>query len=112
MTDKARVFAALSAVGIPGVEDGWTVGKAPPLPWFTYSRRRGGITKADNRNYTRMPRFAAELYVKENDPALVAAFEDAVASLCPSFEPYEEWLDSEGCKQYRYEFTLLPEKEE
>ena len=112
MSDKDRVFAALSTVGIPGVEDGWTVGKAPPLPWFRYVRRKGGISKGDNGNYFIMPRFAAELYIKENDPALVAAFEDAVASLCPSFEPYEQWLDSEGCKVHRYEFTLLPNKEE
>ena len=112
MTDDERVYKTLATVGVPGTKDAWSVGKAPPLPWFVYERRKGGITKADNRNYHTMPRYTARLYVKENDPDLVAAFEDAVGSLCASFEPHRNWVESEGCMEHLYLFTLLPLKEE
>lgn len=111
MTDDARVFQALSAVGIPGTKHAWSVGKAPQLPWFVYWRNAGGWMFADGVNYQLMPRYVAELYVRENDPAIVDAFEDAVRSIGP-FTRREAWLDSEGCMQYRFQFTLPPEKEE
>ena len=93
MTDDARVFQALSAVGIPGTKHAWSVGKAPPLPWFVYWRSTGGWTFADGVNYQLMPRYVAEL------------------SIGP-FTRREAWLDSEGCTQYRFQFTLPPEKED
>ena len=111
MTDDARVFARLLTTGLRGTKHAWSVGKAPPLPWFVYYRANGGWTFGDGKNYYLMPRYVAELYVKENSPELVASFEQAVAALGP-FSYREAWLDSEGCTQHRWSFTLLPEKEE
>ena len=109
MTDDARVFSALKATGLKGTKFNWPVGKAPPLPWFIYFRNRGGEEFADNDNYFQFPRYVAELYVKENDPDLAEAFGRAVRTLGP-FSRREEWLDSEGCMVYRFQFTLTPER--
>ena len=70
------------------------------------------MTDPDANTYLPSPRYTARLYVKENDPDLVSAFEDAVGSLCASFEPHREWVESEGCMEHLYLFTLLPLKEE
>lgn len=109
MTDDARVFTALKETGLKGTKSAWPLGNAPPLPWFTYQRTRGGDIYADNDNYIEFPHYAAELYIKENDPDLVRAFRRAVRTLGPCSQR-EEWLDSEGCYVYRFQFTLTPER--
>ena len=106
MTDDAFVFTTLrDATGLPGTELAWPFGKAPSLPWFVYMHDRGGETFAENDNYHIMPRYRAELYIRENDPDLVKAFEDAVRSLGP-FRHRESWIDNENCQMHSFTFTL------
>ena len=121
MTANQRVFQALKSVGIPGTKVAWEDGHAPAIPWFTYGRNnkasghktKRGWLKADDVNYAEFPRYYACLYMKENDPELLSAFTDAVSSLDGAFDPKSEsWLQSEGCWEYRFEFTLLPERKE
>lgn len=109
MTDDARVYTALSATGLKGTKIAWPLGNAPPLPWFTYQRSRGGEIHADNDNYIEFPRYVAELYIRENDPELVEEFGRAVRTIGP-FSRREQWLTSENCMVYRFQFTLTPER--
>lgn len=112
MTDDARVYSALrEATGLPGTKYAWPLGSAPPLPWFVYYRARGGEVHADNTNYHLLPRYVAELYLAENVPETVDAFEEAVRSL-GTFTRRDEWLEGEGCMMHRFAFTLLPQREE
>ena len=105
MTNDDFVFSTLLAVGIPGTRSAWQLGKAPPLPWFVYVRASGGEVFADNDNFDLLPRYRAELYIRENDPDLIASFEDAVRQLGP-FRHRESWLADENCQMHSYTFTL------
>lgn len=109
MTDDARVFSTLADLtGLPGTRYAWPYGKVPSLPWFVYLRDRKGELHADNDNYYLMPRYRAELYLRENDPELVRTFEEAVATLGP-YRHREAWLESENCTMHTFTFTLTEE---
>ena len=109
MTEDALVFSTLTAMtGLPGTKFAWAYGSVPPLPWFVYYRDRKGEFIADNDNYFLMPRYKAELYIKENDPELVSVFEDAVSTLGP-YKHRDVWLDSENCTMHTFTFTLTEE---
>lgn len=109
MTEDALVFSTLSGMtNLPGTKLAWPIGDVPSLPWFVYYRDRKGEVHADNDNYFLMPRYKAELYIKENDPELVDAFEEAVSTLGP-YRHRETWLDSENCTMHTFTFTLTEE---
>lgn len=112
MTDDALVFTTLkSLTGLPGTKDAWPYGNSvhvPPLPWFVYRREKKGEFHADNDNYFLMPRYRAELYIRENDPDLVREFEQAVSTL-GSYRHREDWLESENCAMHTFTFTLTKE---
>lgn len=109
MTEDALVFQTLTGMtGLPGAKLAWALGEAPSLPWFVYYRDRKGELHADNDNYFILPRYKAELYIKENDPELVNAFEEAVSTLGP-YRHREVWLDSENCTMHTFTFTLTEE---
>jgi len=62
MSDPDKtVYSTLKSVGIPGTMFAWSLGGAPPLPWFVYYQARGGETFADNSNYHKLPRYRAAL---------------------------------------------------
>lgn len=106
MTDDAYVFRVLTEqTGLPGTKLAWPYGKAPTLPWFVYMRDRGGETFAENDNYHILPRYKAELYIRENDPDLVEAFENAVREIGP-YVHRESWIDNENCVMHSFTFTL------
>lgn len=105
MTSDELVFSTLSEVGIPGARNAWQLGQAPPLPWFVYVRANGGEVFADNDNFDPLPRYRAELYIREYDSTLVAAFESAVRKL-GTFRHRESWLADENCEMHSYTFTL------
>lgn len=104
MTPDKEVYEALSASGIPGTKVAWQEGMAPPLPWFTYQRKRKGEVFAENSNYSALPRYEAELYIRENDTGVREAFEEAVASIGP-YTAYETWIPTEQCLEVSYAFT-------
>lgn len=104
MTPDQHVFAILKESGIPGTKVAYQEGDAPPLPWFVYMRKRGGVTFAENSNYGALPRYEVELYQKENDPEIRQRLEDAIASIGP-FTFYEEWIPTEQCICTTYSFT-------
>lgn len=109
MTDDARVYSTLTAMtGLPGAKFAWPYGEVPPLPWFVYHKERKGEFIADNENYFLMPRYTAELYIKENDPELVRAFEEAVSTL-GTYRHRETWIDGENCTMHSFTFTLTEE---
>lgn len=105
MDSDDLVFSTLSEVGIPGTRSAWQLGKAPPLPWFVYLRANGGEFFADNDTTEPLPRYRAELYIRENDPDLVRAFEEAVRRL-GTFRHRQSWLAEENCQMHSYTFTL------
>ena len=109
MTEDALVFSTLTGMtGLPGTRLAWPYGGAPSLPWFVYYRDRKGEVHADNDNYFLMPRYKAELYIKENDPELVKSFEEAVSTL-GSYRHRETWIDGENCTMHTFTFTLTEE---
>ncbi len=110
MTSNERLFSRLLDV-VPGTYLAWPVGKAPPLPWFTYEREYGGHAYADNTNYALMPRYQVDLYFAENDPDLIAMFEEAISDL-GTYRLYNaDYIDTEGCYRHDYRLTLLPDNE-
>lgn len=109
MTDDALVYSTLTGMtGLPGAKLAWPFGTVPSLPWFVYYRDKKGEFHADNDNYFIMPRYKAELYIRENDPELVSAFEEAVSTL-GTYRHRETWLDSENCTMHIFTFTLSEE---
>lgn len=109
MTEEALVFSTLSGLtGLPGTKDAWPFGEVPSLPWFVYYRDKKGEFHADNDNYYLMPRYKAELYIRENDPELVTAFEEAVSTL-GTYRHRDMWLESENCMMHTFTFTLTEE---
>lgn len=112
MTDDARVFSTLKDLtGLPGTKRAWPYGskQIPPLPWFVYYRNKKGEVHADNDNYYLIPRYTAELYIKEDDPELVDVFKDAVKTLGPYRHHDGVWLESENCMMHTFTFTLTKE---
>lgn len=105
MTPSEEVYAALSGSGIPGTRMAWPTGKAPSLPWFIYMQEESGSFHADDRNYSSLPRFRAELYQKAPDPELEARFEQAVGSIGP-FVRYDDWSEKEDVAIAAFEFTF------
>lgn len=105
MSPDTYVFQALSSCGIPGTKVAFQEGGAPPLPWFVYMKRRGKDLFADDGNFSKIQRYRAELYQRENDPDLQDRFEEAVASLGP-YTAYEEWIPTEQCIVTYYDFSF------
>jgi len=105
------IYSELSRI-CSGTYVAWPIGKAPPLPWFTYKRSHDGEVFADNSNYSLMPRYRVELLMKESDPQLISDFETALSKI-GTWKLYEaDWLDSENCLYHDYRLTLLPNREE
>lgn len=105
MNPFVKVYQALSASGIPGTYIAYQEGHAPPLPWFTYMERRGREFFASDTNYSKVQRFRAELYQRENDPQLRETFEAAVASIGP-YTSYTTWIPTEQCLMTSYDFSI------
>lgn len=104
MTPDKFVFQKLKESGLPGVKVAWQEGHAPPLPWFTYKRKRGGDLFADDSNYSKLPRYEVELYQRENDPETRELLEERIAEIGP-FTAYETWIPTEQCLCTTYSFT-------
>lgn len=109
MTPEAFLMETLTGV-CKGTYIAYPLGKAPPLPWFAYSRRSGEESYADNENYARLPRFRVELLFKEHDPQLVRKFEEALSRLGTWKLYSSDYLDSENCLIHDYRLSLGLEK--
>ena len=107
MESDEQVFATLTASGLPGTKVGWPIGGAPPLPWFTYKRNKGGEVFADDGNWELMRRYDIRLYQKEIDDDERDLFEEHVAQIGP-FASYETWIPSEDCWETAYSVTYHP----
>jgi len=110
MTHDEFVYRTLSEV-CPGTKDEWPVGDAPPLPWFTFTHRRGGEVYADDDVYAELQPYQIELLYKENDPDLVSRFKVALRKI-GTYRFYDDgYLDSEKCMHAVFLITLQPDKE-
>lgn len=111
MTHDEALYRVLSDV-CPGRKYAWQTGQdIPPLPWFTYTPRRGSEMYADEGLYAVLPKYQVELFLKENDPDTVARFRDALSSI-GTFAVYDDgYLESEGCIHITFDFSLQPHKE-
>ena len=107
MTPDETVYSLLCESGLKGTKVGWPVGGAPPLPWFTYERRKGGEVFADDSNYAKMRRYDVDLYQREADEAVQEAFETALSTVGP-YACTEEWISSENCWVTSYTVTYHP----
>lgn len=103
------VFSVLTATGIPGTRMAWPLGKAPELPWFTYSMRQSNSFCADDTNYASIPRFRVELFEAVPDPETEGKIADAIASIGP-YERYDDWSPDEKCFITAFEFTYAKEE--
>lgn len=104
MTPNEAVYTTLSATGLKGAQSAWPIGAAPPLPWFVYYREDGGEVFADDSNYSKLPRFRAELWTSQNDETVRASFEAALSEIGP-FSTNEGWVPSENAYMVAYTFT-------
>lgn len=105
MTPNAFLYETLSKV-CKGTYVAYKPGKAPPLPWFVYTRRNGEEFFADDSNYARIPRYRVELLFEENDPVLVSRFEEALTEV-GTWKLYSaDYLDSEGCLIHDYRLSM------
>lgn len=100
----SAVFSTLLSSGLPGTKYAYPIGGAPPLPWFTYKRRKGGEIHADDTNYTRMYRYQVDLYQAEPDDEVRDAFEETLLRLGP-FDSHEVWIPTENCWETSYTLT-------
>lgn len=107
MRSDDAVYATLLTSGLPGTKVGYPVGGAPPLPWFTYKRVKGGEFFGDNSNYALMQRYDIDLYQRDADDDVRDAFERAVAQVGP-FKAVESWIPTENCWVTSYSVTYHP----
>lgn len=111
MSAKSRVYAALTATGIPGRQDAYPVGKAPVPPFFVYSVESEGGFIADGIVYASLPRFHVELFEKASDRDTEALIRDAILDMGCVPDETGLWSESEVCHIQQYEFTY-PYREE
>lgn len=109
MKPDQAVFEALLTSGLPGTKVGWPIGGAPPLPWFTYKRVKGGEFFGDDSNYALMQRYDVDLYQKDADDDVRDEFELALAKVGP-FKSIESWIPTEDCWVTSYSVTYHPNK--
>lgn len=107
MKPDEAVYTTLLKSGLPGTKVGWPIGGAPPLPWFTYKRTKGGEVFADDRNYAKMRRYDVDLYQAEMDDDLRDEFEEVLSELGP-FSSTEVWIPAENCWETSYRLTYHP----
>lgn len=105
MTPDETVFSLLKTSGLEGTKVGWPIGNAPPLPWFTYKRVKGGEFFADNSNYALMQRYDVDLYQRDADDNLRDRFEDALSQIGP-YKCIESWVPTENCWVTSYSLTF------
>jgi hypothetical protein len=105
---RERVYKALLASGIKGTYVAYPVGKAPPLPWFTYREEDNGEVFADDTNYAEMPHYMVRLYQKDADQSVERALGDAIAKIGP-YRRFQTWSATENCLITTYQFTLTEE---
>ena len=107
MTSDEIVYQSLLTSGLKGTKVGWPIGGAPPLPWFTYKRVKGGEFFADDGNYALMQRYDVDLYQKDADDTLRDEFERALDLIGP-YKCVESWVPSENCWVTSYSVTYHP----
>lgn len=105
MTAKSKVYAALTATGIPGRQDGYPVDKAPPPPFFVYTVESTGGFVADGTIYASLPRFHVELFEKVSNAETEALIRDAILSMGCVPDETGIWSESEVCHIEQYDFT-------
>lgn len=105
MSAKSRVYAALTATGIPGRQDAYPVGKSPAPPFFVYSEESVGGFIADGTVYACLPRFHVELFEKASDRETEALMRDAILSIGCVPDETGLWSESEVCHIQQYDFT-------
>jgi hypothetical protein len=108
MRERERVYAALTASGIKGTYVAYPVGKAPPLPWFTYREDDGGEFFADDSNYAGLPHYMARLFQEDMDTEVEDRLAAAVATIGP-YRKTQAWSPTENCLITTFEFTLSKE---
>lgn len=105
MSAKSVVYAALTATGIPGREDGYPVNRAPTPPFFVYTTESVGGFIADGTVYAELPRFHVELFEKASDATTEALIRDAILSIGSVPDETGLWSESEVCHIEQYDFT-------
>lgn len=105
MSAKSEVYAALTATGIPGRQDAYPVGEAPPPPFFIYTMESTGGFVADGIIYASLPKFHVELFEKVSNATNEKLIRDAILSLGSVPDETGNWSESEVCHIEQYDFT-------
>lgn len=107
MSSDQAVYEAISAgTGTPGARQTWGPAACePPLPFFTYERRDGGVTTRDDQGRAIPPRYRVTLYALDGDHWTQDAFTHAVGRLGPYRRSWER-DERRGACVTRYDFTL------
>ena len=112
MNAMAEVYAALTALGIPGRYEAYPVSKAPAPPFFVYTVDSNGEFAADDGTFARLPRLHVELFEKSADPALEARVRSALEVAFGPVGQVGSWSQSEQCHIEQYDFTYTKEEED
>ena len=99
-----KLYAMISAAGIPTVYRAWPEGRAPSLPFVCYLERGSDNFAADTAVYFPKGEVAVELYTQEKDPLAEARIEAALSGVV--WEKTEDYIESERCYMVTYSFDF------
>lgn len=104
---RANINAMLQAIGLPYEYDHFEVGKAPALPFITFTYPQSNNFAADNIVYTKRSGIVIELYCAHKDFALEDRIEAVLDQYGVFYDKSEVFIDSERAYQITYELEEL-----
>lgn len=106
MTSDERVYAALTALGIPGAHQAYPEGGAPAPPFFVYVLDDAGDVFADDSNWAALPGYRVQLLERSADPELERRVRAALMAEFGPVRTVEDWSQSEHARIVSYYFTV------
>lgn len=104
---RAEINTMLQAIGLPYEYDHFEVGKAPALPFITFTYPQTDNFAADNIVYTEISDIVIELYCAHKDFALEDRIKAVLNQYGVFYNKREAFIDSERAYQITYELEEL-----
>lgn len=104
---RKQVFEVLKKTGIPVAHMAFEKGKAPALPFMVYIQGETYGFYADDSNYHNYAEFTVELYQQPTSRQTEEKLEAALSELGAWSRDEEIWIESEGCIETIYHFTVF-----
>lgn len=100
-----RLYATLTATGIPGTRDAYPEGEAPSPPFFIYVVDSHGEVFADGSNYAELPRYRVILVERNADAEVEEKLLKAIQAVYGPVKVIEDWIAEERTRNVNYYFT-------